>query len=131
MNGYIQVKTYTGSQEAATRKYQEDAIEMTNRGYVPISQSWAPGAYGCGAFLVALLLCFILIGILVFIYMLIVKPDGTLTVTYEWRVPEMAVETAAPVEKTCPKCAEQVKAAALICRFCSHSFETQQPEVSG
>jgi hypothetical protein len=29
-----------------------------------------------------LLLCIVLIGILVFIYMLIVKPEGTLTVTY-------------------------------------------------
>lgn len=34
------------------------------------------------AFTVALLLCLLLIGILVFIYMLVVKPDGTLTVTY-------------------------------------------------
>lgn len=52
-------------------------------GYVPVSQSWAPGSWGCGAFLVALLLAFVLVGILVFIYMLLVKPAGTLTVTYQ------------------------------------------------
>jgi Short C-terminal domain len=32
--------------------------------------------------LVALLVCVVLIGILVFIFMLLVKPDGTLTVIY-------------------------------------------------
>lgn len=28
--------------------------------------------------------------------------------------------------KTCPRCAETVKTAALVCRFCGHSFEAQQ-----
>jgi hypothetical protein len=32
--------------------------------------------------LVAVLLCFLLIGFLIFLYMLIVHPNGTLTVTY-------------------------------------------------
>ena len=58
---------------------------MAAHGYVPTSQTWTPGEYGCGSFLVALLLCLLVIGILVFIYMLIVKPPGTLTVTYEYR----------------------------------------------
>ncbi|WP_218016144.1 Ltp family lipoprotein [Sphingobium abikonense] len=30
-------------------------------------------------------------------------------------------------EKTCPQCAEAVKAEAKICRFCHYSFETGQP----
>ena len=34
-----------------------------------------------GAFILALTLCIVLIGILVFIYLLIVKPDGQLVVT--------------------------------------------------
>ena len=33
---------------------------------------------------------------------------------------------AAPATKTCPMCAEEVKAAAVICRFCGYQFE--QPE---
>ncbi len=92
---------------------------MAQKGYFPTSQSYAPGAYGCGTFVVALLLCFVLIGIIIFIYMLLVKPEGTLSVTYEYRE---AAAAKALDEKTCPKCAEQVKAAAKVCRFCGHEF---------
>jgi hypothetical protein len=81
------VRQYRGSQYNATIAFRHDAETMAKQGYYPISETYAPGSYGCGSFLVALLLCFILIGILVFIYMLIVKPDGTLTVTYAYRPP--------------------------------------------
>jgi hypothetical protein len=116
----IVVRTYRGSQAAATKDFRADAASMAASGYFPTSQSWAPGSYGCGAFLVALLLCFLLIGILVFIYMLFVKPSGTLTVTYEWRA--AALPAASGDEKTCPQCAETVKAAAKVCRFCRYEF---------
>ena len=117
------VRTYKGSQATAIAAYQADAANMAAAGYFPTSQSWAPGAYGCGAFLVALLLCVILIGILVFVYMLIVKPEGSLSVTYELRaISNSSTNAVSGVEKACPKCAEQVKAAALVCRFCGHEF---------
>ena len=81
----IVIKSYTGNSESAADDFQRDSIKMGEKGYYPISQSWTPGSYGCGAFIVALLLCFVFIGFLVFVYMLIVKPEGTLTVTYELR----------------------------------------------
>jgi hypothetical protein len=82
MDHDITVKTYKGSQEKAMAAFQADAAKMAASGYSPTSQVWAPGAYGCGSFIFALILCVVIIGIIIFIYMLIVKPPGTLTVTY-------------------------------------------------
>ena len=33
--------------------------------------------------------------------------------------------------KTCPKCAETVQAAAVVCRFCSHSFGPEATNLTG
>lgn len=91
---------------------------MAAAGYVPVNQVWAPGQWSTGAFVIAVLLLFVFgLGILILAYMLIVKPAGTLTVTYEYRAAPVVEE-----EKICPMCAEKVKAAALVCRFCGHKF---------
>lgn len=117
MAEHVIVKTYKGSESAATAAFRDDAVEMGMKGYFPTSQTYAPGTYGCGSFLLALVLCLLIIGFLIFVYMLIVKPDGVLTVTYELREQE-----AAAAEKPCPRCAETVKAAATMCRFCNYEF---------
>jgi hypothetical protein len=82
----VVVRSYRAkTQEQAAQLFQADSAQMAAAGYYPVSQSWAPGQWGCGAFLIALLLAIVLIGILIFIYLLVVKPDGTLTVTYQHR----------------------------------------------
>ncbi len=77
------VRTYKGTQAQAAKDFQSEAAHLAPQGYVPTSQVWAPGSYGCGSFVLAALLCFVLVGVIVFIYMLIVKPPGVLTVTYQ------------------------------------------------
>jgi hypothetical protein len=79
------VRTYHGTQGSASAAFRRDAENLAKQGYVPVSQVWAPGSWGCGAFAVALLLCLLIIGIFIFIYMLIVKPGGVLTVTYQYQ----------------------------------------------
>jgi hypothetical protein len=84
--GGVLVRTYRAKSQAdAASVFQADAARLAAQGYYPVSQSWAEGSWGCGAFLLALVLAVVLIGILIFIYLLVVKPDGTLTVTYQRR----------------------------------------------
>ena len=120
----IRIRIYKGSQERAIALYHKDLELMAAQGYFPKSQSWAPGSYGFFDFLVALLLCFLIIGILIFVYMLIVKPDGVLTVTYELRL-DSELMNSIQAEKICPQCAERVKEAAKVCRFCGYNFPSE------
>ena len=85
--GGIVVREYKGKLREATTLFQQDATRMAAAGYYPTSQVYQPGSWGMGAFLIAILLFLVLIGILVFLYMIIVKPAGTLVVTYQWRPP--------------------------------------------
>lgn len=79
----VVVRRYQGSQGETANAMQYDAQQMAAAGYRIVAQSYAPGQWGAIAFLVALVLCLFLIGFLIFVYLLIVKPAGTLTVTYQ------------------------------------------------
>ena len=78
----ILTRTYRGNPTDTAIAFQKEASSLAAQGYVPINQMYTPGSWGAGAFVLALVLCFLLIGLLVFLYLLIVKPDGTLSVTY-------------------------------------------------
>lgn len=93
-------KTYKGSPTTAAALFQADAAEAAKGHYYPISQTYTPGSWGCGAFLIALLLAVVLVGILIFIYLIIVKPDGTLVVVYEYRPPAPSLPPAETLPPT-------------------------------
>ena len=78
----IIAKTYKGKEAEATINFQADAAVMGAQGYFPVFQSWEPGQWQSRTFITVLLLCFLIVGIPALVYMLIVSPDGALTVTY-------------------------------------------------
>ena len=82
LNEQIIAKTYTGKEAEAAINFQADATLMATQGYSSVFQSWAPGQWQSRSFITALLLCFLIVGIPALVYMLIVTPDGALTVTY-------------------------------------------------
>jgi len=84
------VKTYHGHEQQATALFRNDSEVMAAQGYYPTSQNFTQGSYSAASFVVAVLLCFVCVGIIAFIYMLIVKPPGVLNVTYEYKQDELA-----------------------------------------
>ena len=81
----VVVRAYRGkSRSAAAQAMATDAAALSKAGYAPTTETWAGGEYSPIAYIGALLLAIFLIGIIIFILMLIVQPDGTLTVRYEY-----------------------------------------------
>ena len=81
----VLVRTYIGPYAQTVGAYQADASFMAQGGYVPVAQSYEPGNWSGVTVLIGLLLCLIAIGFAVLTYMLIVRPDGALVVTYQYR----------------------------------------------
>ena len=82
MGEQIIAKTYIGREAEATINFQADAALMAAQGYSPVFQSWAPGQWQSRSFITVLLLCLLIVGIPALVYLLVVTPDGALTVTY-------------------------------------------------
>jgi hypothetical protein len=81
----VLVRTYVGSFVQTAAAFQVDASYMSQGGYYPVGQSYEPGNWSGATVILALLLCLIAIGILFVAYMLVVRPDGALIVTYQFR----------------------------------------------
>ncbi len=110
------IKKYKGKELKTRELFNQDHEKMLKDGYHVVSERYIPGQYSTMNFIVAVLLCFLLVGIFIFLYMLIVKPDGMLVVTYEYK------EEIKEDSKVCPECAETIKSAARKCRFCGYVF---------
>jgi len=89
------VEGYKGNEAKARTLFLKDKEKKQKNGYYPVSENWAPGSYGSASFFTTLVITialFFLVGppalvlfLLVVVYMLITKPAGTLTATYEYR----------------------------------------------
>ena len=107
------VRAYPGrTQVEAGELFQREAGHAARFGYSPISQSWGEGRPGLGR-----------VAMLGF-YSMVFKPKGYLTVTYSRTTQSARAEVGAIATKVCPMCAEEVKAAARICRFCRYEFQS-------
>jgi hypothetical protein len=84
--GDFLVRTYRGRQQSeAIASYVRDAELLAQRGYEPAGQSWGDGQWDGGLFLIALILSLFGIGLILLAYMAIIRPDGSLCVTYRLR----------------------------------------------
>jgi hypothetical protein len=124
---------YQGKYDAAMAWFQDDAQIRAGEYWYPVNQQYVPGSWGCGAWILAFLALVVLVGIIILAYMIVARPAGELIVTYEYRPP--AVEAPqipagpAPADDTmaCPRCAETIKKAAKVCRFCKLELEPHTP----
>jgi len=79
----IVIKNHTGIHNQIVYNFKRDHEEISKEGYSLKSQIFIPGSYTTGNFIICALLCLIIIGVIGFIYMALIKPEGTLITTYE------------------------------------------------
>ncbi len=123
----IVIKTYRGKENEAISKFKKDAVSMASTGYSPVNQVWVTGQYSGSSFILALLLCFVLVGFLIFIYMLVVKPEGSLTVTYKRQEKDVPDKASSSLADEIKKLSELHQAGVLTLE----EFQTQKQKLLG
>lgn len=122
------VKEFNGSLKSSmikAEKYLSSQSEITED-----SSNYEQGRRGLGhlffSFIVALIIGLVLLVVgfpvivspiaigIITILVFMKKPAGKLTVSYK----------QTDKLKTCPKCAEEVKEAATVCRYCDYNFQS-------
>jgi hypothetical protein len=77
-------RTYRGNSDEIEALRRADADELALQGYYPKAQALVPGSWDVGLWVVAVLLLAVFgLGLFVLIYLIAVKPAGTLSVIYE------------------------------------------------
>ncbi len=87
----VMVRTYGGqNQSEAALLYAEDAPNLSDLDWAPVSAVWVADEWPTNAYLGATLAILVGIGIVLLIVMAMYKPVRTLMVTYQREVPEPA-----------------------------------------
>jgi hypothetical protein len=84
--GPVFIRGYEGgTYEQLIEAYHRDASLLLDQGYEPTGQHYIEGQWGFVMALVATVTIPLLIGLIVWAYLLVKRPIGTLTVTYVYR----------------------------------------------
>jgi hypothetical protein len=84
--GPIFIRGYGGgTYEKLIEAYHRDASLLLDQGYEPTGQHYIEGQWGFVMAFVATVTIPLLIGVIVWAYLLVKRPIGTLTVTYVYR----------------------------------------------
>jgi hypothetical protein len=80
------VRGYRGkTYEAIIEAFHSDAVLLLQQGYEPTGQHYVEGKWGFAIGLLATLTIPLIVGVLVWVWILTSRPIGTLTVTYVHR----------------------------------------------
>jgi hypothetical protein len=79
----ILARVYPGYHEIAVELFQMDAELLAEHGYMPTAQSYAEGRWRTSIVILVILASAFVIGLPFLLYMLAVRPPGSLAVTYE------------------------------------------------
>lgn len=81
----ILVRVYPGYHETASELFQLDAEGLAEVGYFPVGQSYAEGRWRTSLVVLVVIASLFLIGLPFLAYVLVVRPPGSLSATYELR----------------------------------------------